>query len=126
MQRETIHHLDREWEAVIPDAPGDRKPVRFRSAETDDDKTYEARIDREELEEGSDQTLALRRGLESALVLDVLAGHEAGLTAEEIARMTGMPTEAAQDRLDVLERVQPVLDTSGPRRYRTIEMDEED
>lgn len=123
MQRTTFRHLDREWEATLQDSPGDHRRVLFRNADEDDPKTYEARIHADELSglEEEDEDSALRRGLESALILDALEGHEAGLTAEELARMTGMPTEAAEDRVDVLDRVQPVLQTSGPRRYRTLE-----
>ena len=123
MRRETFHHLDREWEATIPDAPRGGTPVRFRNADPHDDAMYESLIDQEELDDqdGAERDLALRRGLEAALVLDALAGHDAGLTAEEVARMTGMPTEAAADRLDVLDEVQPLLEASGPRRYRTLE-----
>lgn len=128
MERETFRHLDREWEAAIADAPGGSRVVRFRSSEPRDEKTYEASIDGGELggEEASDRELALRRGLESALVLDALAGHESGLTAQEVADMTGLPAEAAEDRLEVLDSVQPVLDVHGPRRYRTVESATED
>jgi hypothetical protein len=87
-----------------------------------DTKTYEARIDREELEDDErERMLALRRGLESALVLDVLAAHRAGLTAEEVGRMIGMPGEAAEARLELLDEVQPLVRSRGPRRYRWLD-----
>ncbi|HUG41274.1 MAG TPA: hypothetical protein VMM12_12360 [Longimicrobiales bacterium] len=126
MDRVTFHHLDRDWEAAIPDVPGDR-PVRFRNADPKNDRTYEATIAADELggEEASDRELALRRGLEAALVLDALSGHHTGLTAGEIADATGMPEEAAVDRLDVLESVQPVWSLNGPRRYRAIGTEED-
>ena len=123
MIRQTFRHLDREWEASIPDADEDPRPVRFRSERDDDPKRYEALVDVEDLQQDAEAetALALRRGLESALILDVLTGHEAGLTVREVAEMTGMPVEGAKDRLEVLDEVQPVLDESGPRRYRTLE-----
>lgn len=127
MDRMNFHHLGRDWEAAIPETPGDDRPVRFRNADPKDDRTYEATVAAEELdgETGSDRELALRRALEAALVLDALGGHETGLTAGEVAEATGMPEAAAADRLDVLEAVQPMLDANGPRRYRTVEPEEE-
>jgi hypothetical protein len=122
MQLEKLRHLDRDWEATIPDAPGVSILVRFRSGDVRDTKTYEARIDREELEDDErERMLALRRGLESALVLDVLAAHRAGLTAEEVGRKIGMPGDAAEARLELLDEVQPLVRTRGPRRYRWLD-----
>ncbi|MFW6330586.1 MAG: hypothetical protein ACOC3J_02555 [Gemmatimonadota bacterium] len=118
MEHHTFRHLSREWEATIIDAADDRCPVRFRDADATDPETYEARVDREELKREEDaRDLALRRGLESALVLNALAGEEDGLTPEEIAHRTGMPVEAAADRIEVLESVQPVPDPDGASRY---------
>jgi hypothetical protein len=125
MQRQTFRHLGREWEAVVPQADADPLPVRFRDSEGRAPETYEARVAREELEGvgPGERELALRRGLESALVLDALARAERGLTAEEVADRVGMPVEAAVDRLHVLETVQPVPETGGPTRYRRLAAD---
>lgn len=122
MRRETFRHLDREWEAAIPDADGERLWVRLRREDDGDPRTYEAELSRAEVEDdGIELRLALRRALESVLVLDALEGHDVGLTAEEVGRMTGMPRGAAQDRLEILEEVRPVLGTDGPRRYRAVD-----
>lgn len=119
MDRVTFRHLGREWEAAIPEAEADPLPVRFSGPE-EGEPTHESRIAREELDpaDPAERELALRRGLESALVLEALAGAEDGLTVEQVADRTGMPAEAAQDRLDVLDSVQPIPGTMGTRRYR--------
>jgi hypothetical protein len=123
MEYQNFHHLGREWEAAILEPADDVAPVRFRAATDTDRRTYEARIDREELEDAGDgeRELALRRGLESALVLRALSGWDDGLTLEEIADRAGMPREAAEDRLHKLESVQPFLSPTGVRRYRLSE-----
>lgn len=58
---------------------------------------------------------------EATAVLEALGGHEAGLTAAEVARMTDLPVKVVQDHLDALDRVQEVLRKEGPPRYRTLE-----
>lgn len=120
MEYQTFHHLGRDWEAAILGPAGDAAPVRFRAAGDSDRRTYEARIDREELEDSDDDgiELALRRALESALVLRALSGWHDGLTLEEVAERAGMPPDAVEDRLHVLDAVQPVLTPTGVRRYR--------
>lgn len=126
MEYQTFHHLGRDWEAVILGPADDAAPIRFRSANDNDRRTYEGRVDREELEEVSDgeRELALRRALESALVLRALTGWADGLTVEEVAERAGMPVEAAEDRLHKLESVHPVLTPTGTRRYRVSETSE--
>jgi hypothetical protein len=123
MEYQTFQHLGREWEAAILGPAGEAAPVRFRSAHDNDRRTYEARIDREELEDADDgeRELALRRALESALVVRSLSGWDDGLTLEEVAERTGMPRDAAEDRLHKLDSVQPVLTPTGIRRYRLAE-----
>jgi hypothetical protein len=124
MDYHTFDHLDRTWEAAVPRAPGERCLVRFRRTDDRDAITYEARVDAEELtvEQPRQRELALRRALESALVLDVLARHPDGLTLGEVAERTGMPPEAAEDRLHVLDEAQPVPEEmSRGRRYRLVE-----
>lgn len=125
MEYQTFHHLGREWEAAILGPADDAAPVRFRSASDTDRRTYEARIDREELEDADngERELALRRALESALVVRTLSGWDDGLTLEEVADRTGMPADAAEDRLHKLESVQPFLTPTGIRRYRLSEPD---
>lgn len=120
MEHCTFYHLGRTWEAAILASHDEATPVRFRHAADDGTRTYDARIDREEIEESdtNGRELALRRSLESALVVDVLAGLDDGLTAEEVAERTGMPIDDARDRLHKLEAVEPVLDPLGPRRFR--------
>ncbi len=120
MEHRTFYHLGRDWEAAILASAGDATPVRFRHAADDDSRTYDARVDREELEDADDdgRELALRRSLESALVVDALTGQDGGLTPEEVAERTGMPIEDTRDRLHKLEAVEPVLDPLGPRRFR--------
>lgn len=120
MEHHTFHHLGRDWEAAILAATGDEAPVRFRAARDTDPRTYESRVAVEELD-GSDQDgrdLALRRSLESALVIRALTGRDEGLTAEEVAERAGMPVDATEDRLHKLDVVEPVLDPGAPRRYR--------
>lgn len=118
MEHHIFHHLGRDWEAVVLASAGDTAAVRFRHVEDDDRRTYEGEVSREELEEdGQDPELALRRALESSLVLRALSRAEA-LTAEEVAERAGMPVEATVDRLRKLDKVEPVLDPLGPRRYR--------
>jgi hypothetical protein len=123
MEYQNFHHLGREWEAAILGPTDEAAPVRFRSASDSDRRTYEARIDREELEDADngERELALRRALESALVLRTLSGWDDGLTLEEVAERTGMPRDAAEDRLHKLDSVQPVLTPTGVRRYRLSE-----
>jgi hypothetical protein len=123
MEYQTFHHLGRDWEAAILGPAGDAAPVRFRSATDNDRRTYEARIDREELEDADNgaRELALRRALESALVLRALSGWDDGLTLEEVADRAGMPPDAVEDRLHKLDVVQPVLTPTGVRRYRLSE-----
>jgi hypothetical protein len=123
MEYQNFHHLGREWEAAILRPAGDAAPVRFRSATDSERRTYEARIHRDELEDADDgeRELALRRALESALVLRALSGWDDGLTLEEVAERTGMPRDAAEDRLHKLDSVQPLLTPSGIRRYRVSE-----
>jgi hypothetical protein len=125
MRHHNFHHLGREWEAVILGPAEDAAPVRFRSADDSDRRTYESTIDREEMDESDGQTeeLALRRALESALVLRALSGWDDGLTLEEVAERTGMPADAAADRMNKLDAVQPLLTPSGVRRYRLADMD---
>jgi hypothetical protein len=121
MEHRTFRHLGRDWEAAILGPSGAGAPVRFRHAAGDNPRTYEGRIDREEIEDADgddDRELALRRSLESALVLDALAGHSDGLTAEEVAERAGMPVDDTRDRLHLLDEVQPVMNVLGPRRYR--------
>lgn len=120
MEHHTFRHLGRDWEAAILAATGDEAAVRFRPAFDSDPHTYEGRIAVEELDESDDngRDLALRRSLESALVIEALAGRHGGLTAEEVADRTGMPVDATEDRLHKLEDVEPVPDPIGPRRYR--------
>jgi hypothetical protein len=123
MEHHTFRHLGRDWEAAILAATADEAAVRFRAASDTDPHTYEGRIAVEELD-GSDDSgkdLALRRSLESALVIEALVGRRAGLTPEEVADRTGMPVDATEDRLHKLEAVEPVPDPSGPRRYRISE-----
>lgn len=119
MEHLTFYHLGRAWEATILASSGHATPVRFRHAADDDVHTYDARIDREELEESDDdgRELALRRSLESALVVDALRGCN-GLTADEVAERTGMPIDDARGRLHKLDSVEPLLDPIGPRRFR--------
>jgi hypothetical protein len=123
MERVTFRHLGREWEATIPQTTADPLPVRFRDADDRIPTTREALLAREELDpaEPADRELALRRGLESALVLDALAGATHGLTAEDVAERTGMPVEAAEDRMHVLDSVQLVPGVLGTRRFRTVD-----
>jgi hypothetical protein len=126
MEHRTFRHLGREWEAAILHPAGGAAPVRFRHAADDNPRTYEGRIDREEIEEadGDDgRELALRRSLEGALVLDALAGRSEGLTAEEVAERAGMPVDDTRDRLHMLDEVQPVLGVLGPRRYRLASLE---
>jgi len=120
MKHRTFYHLGRAWEAAILASDDDATPVRFRHAADDDTHTYDARIDREELEVSDEdgQELALRRSLESALVVDALAGSHQGLTPEEVAERTGMPIDDARDRLHKLDSVEPMLDPIGPKRFR--------
>ncbi len=120
MEHHEFHHLGRDWEAVILAPKGDEAQVRFRSADDSDSRTYEGSIDCEELEDAdaAGKELALRRGLESALVLRVLSGRADGLTLEDVAERTGMPPEAAADRMHALDSVQPVVSPTGTRRYR--------
>lgn len=120
MEHRTFYHLGRAWEATILASHDDATPVRFRHAADDDAHTYDARIDREELEESDDdgRELALRRSLESVLVVDALTGQNGGLTADEVAERTGMPIDDARDRLHKLDSVEPLLDPIGPRRFR--------
>jgi hypothetical protein len=120
MEHLNFLHLGREWEAAILGPVDDEAAVRFRSARDGDRRTYEASIDREELEDadGSGLELVLRRALESALVLRALSGWDDGLTLDEVAERTEMPTDAAADRMHKLDSVQPFLTPTGVRRYR--------
>lgn len=123
MEHHIFHHLGREWEAAILGPGGDQAAIRFRDADHEDRRTYEARVDAEELEDldAGGRELALRRALESAMVVRALSGWDEGLTVEEVAERTGMPPDAAEDRLHKLEEVQPFLTPSGIRRYRLAE-----
>jgi len=125
MERTTLQHLDREWEVSILGQQHEDRRVRFRSSDAQDPQTFEARMDAEEVEDPdpTERELALRRALEASLVLHALEGQQDGLTAEEVARMTGMPREAVEDRFEVLDSVQPVLESGPPRRYRILVVD---
>lgn len=128
MRYQTFHHLGQDWEAAILAAKEDVAVVRFRDAEDRDSRTYEGSVDAEELEDADEpgRELALRRALESALVLDTLSGHDRGLTTDEVAERTGIPPEAARDRLHALDSVQPIPVDVGAQRYRLVSVDDQD
>jgi hypothetical protein len=127
MRHHTFHHLGQDWEAAILTAHDDTAAVRFRAAEDRDGRTLEGRIDTEELDGVDDagRELALRRALESVMVLNALEGHDRGLTSEEVADRTGIPPEATQDRLHALDSVQPMPGERGTLRYRVVSLDDE-
>jgi hypothetical protein len=124
MQYHTFHHLGQDWEAAILPVRDHVAAVRFRDADDRGSRRYEGRIDADELEDVGEagRDLALRRALESALVLSALEGQDRGLTADEVAERTGIPPEATQDRLHALDSVQPVPVDVGPRRYRVVSL----
>jgi len=122
MERMTLKHLDREWEVSILGRQHEDRRVRFRSSDAQDSQTFEARVQAEEVEDPDpiERELALRRALEASLVLHALEGQEDGLTADQVARRTGMPPEAVEDRCEVLDSVQLVPQSGDPRRYRIL------